>query len=121
MPQGAKGLIVRFALTDVNVRRLYRQIVLAQSGVSNESQVDVSNFFYIGPHPLPSFGIASEVLVPWNTQLNQEMTVTLTLPVQPKAKGWFTKEALQLVKTYEHDDYLNSIAYASIQIVGFIY
>lgn len=95
---------------------------MSQSGVSNESQVDISNFFYIGPYPLPSFGIASEIMMPWNSQLNQEITVTVTMPPQPKpASGWFTKEALELVKIYEHDDYLNSIAYASIQIVGFIY
>jgi hypothetical protein len=42
---------------------------LNQVGVSKAQAVDLSSLFYIGPSPIPSFGTASEIMLPWNGEL----------------------------------------------------
>ena len=69
VPEGVRALIVRFALTDINVRRLFWTMSLYQVGVSKSAAVDLSSLFYIGPSPVPSFGTATEIIMPWSGEL----------------------------------------------------
>ncbi len=58
------GLILRFTLTDLNVRRLYHSILVKQ-GTINEG-VDISSMYNVYTTNLPSFGLSSELILPWD-------------------------------------------------------
>jgi hypothetical protein len=119
-----KGLIIRFALTDINVRRLYVRLAITQAGRSNECVVDLTSFFWIGPTGVPSFGTASEIILPWDGGLHSQLKLDFTLPQTPgqpaqhipEHNPWFAPRPVNPMQ-----DYLNQISYAVFQITGFIY
>lgn len=122
MPHGVKGLIVRFALTDINVRRLYARLALRQDGTSNESAIDLTGFFWIGPNGVPSFGSATEVILPWSADLNQQLKVDITLPPTPGLPAAYSPDQFPPPKFVSPmQGYLNAISYGVFQITGFIY
>lgn len=102
---------MRFGLTDLNVRRLYTKMNLQQTGTSNESAVDLTNLFYIGPNVSASFGIASEVMLPWKQDLAKELTLTIdivpqALPPRQNIPTWYGP-------VNPIQDYINAISYAT--------
>lgn len=64
-------------LTDLNVRRLIKTIQVKQ-GTINEG-IDLSQYFQVGPQMLPSFGITTEIILPWDMQDEQCLTLLVTL------------------------------------------
>jgi len=54
LPANTRAIIVRFGLTDLNIRREYGSLHVYQAG--SPTKVDLTNFFFVGPQPLPPFG-----------------------------------------------------------------
>lgn len=48
-------------------------MILMQSDAKETQQVDLSSMFFSGPAPLPSFGVSSELIMPWNAELTQQL------------------------------------------------
>jgi len=69
LPANTRAIILRFGLTDVNLRRDYASLLVYQAG--SPAKVDLTNFFFVGPAPVPSFGQSSEILMPWDEKLDQ--------------------------------------------------
>ena len=73
LPPFTRALILRFGLTDLNVRREYGSLVLYQAG--SKARIDLTNFFIVGHAPLPPFGQSSEIIMPWDENLDQTLVV----------------------------------------------
>ena len=99
LPNGVKALILKFALSDINVRRLYHSMVIAQE--ESATLVDLSNYFYVGMHPVPPFGMTTEIILPWEDKKPHNLLLSITL------------------NNYHMP--FNPYAYASISVAGFIY
>jgi hypothetical protein len=64
VPLGASAIIVNFLLTDLNLRRDYAHMFIYQEG-NDQNKTNLTNKFMVGPHPLPPFGMSTEVTLPW--------------------------------------------------------
>ena len=72
-----QGLIVRFTLTDLNVRKLVHSIQLKQ-GTTNEG-IELSSLFIPSKALIPSFGLATEVILPWDMKDVQTIDLLVKL------------------------------------------
>ena len=86
LPPNTRALILRFGLTDLNVRREYGSLVVYQAG--SQARIDLTNFFIVGHAPLPAFGQSSEIIMPWDEDLDQtlivEFQISPTMPTPPQ-------------------------------------
>ena len=121
VPEGVKALIVRFALTDINVRRLFWTLTLQQVGVSKSAAVDLTSFFWVGPHPLPSFGTATEIILPWDGKLAKQLKLDMTLPMTPGLPQQHSPWQPMPMMPNPYQEFLNAISYATIHITGLLY
>ena len=54
LPRDMRALIVKFGLTDINVRSYYSYLRIYQKG--STEKIDLTDYFYLGPQPIPPFG-----------------------------------------------------------------
>ena len=54
LPPNMRALIVKFGLTDINVRSQYNYLKIYQKGA--KTKIDLTEYFYLGPEPIPAFG-----------------------------------------------------------------
>ena len=73
LPANTRVIILRFGLTDLNVRRDYLTLSVGQAG--SPTKVDLTNHFYVGPQPLPPFGQSTEIIMPWDSNLDAKLVV----------------------------------------------
>ena len=73
LPANTRAVILNFSLTDLNLRRAYGSLVVYQAG--SPAKVDLTNFFFVGPLPLPPFGLGTEVILPWDDKLDAKLVV----------------------------------------------
>lgn len=86
MPANTRALILRFSLTDINLRRDYASLVVYQAG--SLARIDLTNFFFVGHGPMPPFGTSSEILMPWDEKLEAKIVVEFQVaPRQPAYGG----------------------------------
>ena len=67
LPANTRTVILKFGLTDLNARRDYASLVIYQAG--SPARVDLTNHFFVGPQPLPTFGQMTEIIMPWDEKL----------------------------------------------------
>lgn len=84
LPKNTSSIFLKFGLTDLNVRRDYVSLVVYQPG--SESKMDLTNNFFAGPQYLPPFGLMTELLMPWDDNLEQKVVVEFQVnPPTPNA------------------------------------
>lgn len=82
LPPNTRTVILRFGLTDMNVRRDYSKLTVYQMG--SPAKIDLTNHFFAGPHQLPTFGSVIEVVMPWEMNLEAKLVVEFQCaPQQP--------------------------------------
>jgi hypothetical protein len=73
LPLHAKAVIVRFGITDINIRKQYSSLVVQQSGAN--SSINLTNYFFAGQGMQPILGMTTEVIMPWDANLPQTLAV----------------------------------------------
>jgi len=76
LPHNTRALIVKFSLTDINLRRQYSSITIQQG--KSQNVIDLTNYFMVGQQ-CPSFGSAIEVIMPWDSKLAPEFVLTYSI------------------------------------------
>jgi hypothetical protein len=90
--------------------------------VSKSAAVDLSSFFFIGPSPVPSFGTATEFMLPWDGKLSQQLRLDMALPISPGLPQQYSPyQSMPMMLPNPYQEYLNAISYATIQVAGFLY
>ena len=84
LPENTRSVIIKFGLTDMNVRRDYASLVMYQVGSS--SKLDLTNYFFVGPERMPVFGQTTEIMMPWDMSCEQKLCIEFQVaPQQPIA------------------------------------
>lgn len=73
LPPNTRSVILRFGLTDMNVRRDYSSLCVSQEG--SPKKINLTNHFFVGPEPLPAFGQMIEIIMPWDMNLEAKLVV----------------------------------------------
>ena len=118
LPNEPQALIVKFSLTDINIRRDYEKLTMCQIGAAEA--VDLTHYFYLGPYPVPGFGSTVEVIVPWDKQGEPILAIAATLSEpcsQMEGYSFGPSNSVSMPSGQQHNPY----AYASFQVVGFMY
>lgn len=70
-------MIIRYTLSDLNMRRLFENLILKQK--ESNDWIDLSMLIFL-PHPqgresplVSSIGLSSEVIVPWDMSKDQTL------------------------------------------------
>jgi len=117
-------------LTDLNIRREYGSLHVYQAG--SPTKVDLTNFFFVGPTPLPPFGQCTEIIMPWDQKLDAKLVVEFQVAAQqppmhpphhnhygyPHGPGPYGGH-MQPPPMQHHLSGLNPYAFAMISIAGF--
>ena len=80
LAENTRTVILRFGLTDMNVRRDYASLCVSQQG--SPTKIDLTNHFFVGPEPLPAFGQMTEIVMPWDMNLEAKLVVEFTVAAQ---------------------------------------
>ena len=73
LPPNTRNIILKWGLTDLNLRRDYASLHVYQAG--SQGKIDLTNFFFVGPCNLPTFGQMTELIMPWDTTLESKLIV----------------------------------------------
>ena len=73
LPENTRSIILKFGLTDMNMRREYAALCAYQLGSS--TKVDLTNYFFVGPMILPPFGQTTEVMLPWDPAMESKIVI----------------------------------------------
>jgi len=150
LPNRIGAVIVKFSLTNINIRRLYASLHLSQSGSSNK--VNLTDYFFVGPELSPPIGQSTEIIFPWDRDLPHKLELEVTLAQQSVASSSHAALAPHLVHTplpigyaqspfganlhhfvphhphqapqapnVQADHISNPYSYASIEVVGYIF
>ena len=68
LPDNTQALIIKYQLSDINVRKHFSQLLLKQE--SSNNIIDLSSYFILGPQIIPSFGMSTELIIPWDMKAN---------------------------------------------------
>ncbi|CDW81997.1 e3 ubiquitin-protein ligase nrdp1-like [Stylonychia lemnae] len=77
IPKDTQALILRYTLTDLNVRRLIRSFQISQQDDNNV--IELGNYFTIGTQSIPQIGMSTEILMPWDMSKSQTLKASITL------------------------------------------
>ena len=73
LPPRTRNIILKWGLTDLNLRRDYASLYVYQAGA--QGKIDLTNYFFVGPNRLPPFGQMTEVIMPWDEDLESKLVV----------------------------------------------
>ena len=83
MPQhDVRAVTIKFSVSDMNIRRRYSRFEINQLGAKDHA-CDLLDYFSVGPQPLPVFGMATEVTIPWSDEFENGLTAEFTCCVDP--------------------------------------
>jgi hypothetical protein len=77
--------VVKFGLTDLNVRREYDWISLSQ--FTSDQSIDLTDHFTVGDNQMPKFGKTVDVIMPWDPKLPQRLILEFTLSESALTQG----------------------------------
>ena len=115
------------------MRRDYDSLVISQVG--SAAKVDLTNCFYVGQQPVPIFGSATEVMLPWDDKLENKLELNVTaspasLAHSPSSYGnpyasnpygpGYGHPGFGGI-THPHHAPTNPFAFATISVVGFMH
>ena len=109
LPPNMRAIILKFGLTDINVRSNYNFLKVYQKGCKENEQVDLTNYFYIGAQQLPPFGQVTELIMPWDDDKEQVLCVDFEVS---QAHGYAMQSGAKFDNPYE---------YATFAIAGYQY
>ena len=94
----------------------------------SEHPIDLSSFFFIGPNHVPSFGVCTEIIMPWNSAGQKTLTLSFRLAEQAHVHGISTTNPYFQGPMFSHPHHITSspyalheaFAYATLSVVGYI-
>jgi len=82
LPPQVTSLTIKFSLSNVNIRRRYSRLAVNQGGAPGES-TELTDYFMLGPNPVPVFGLSTEVTIPWNDDLDNSLECHYSVCIDP--------------------------------------
>jgi len=73
LPANTRNILLKWGLTDLNIRRDYASLHVYQAG--SQAKIDLTNYFFVGPNRLPPFGQMTEMIMPWDQNLEAKLIV----------------------------------------------
>ena len=91
-------------MKNLNIRRRYSRLSIKQFGTPSPA-TELTDYFTVGPNPIPVFGMATEVTIPWDDDYDNAIVVDFSVLVD------------QNLALNRNDPQF--AGYASISVVGF--